>query len=363
MEKVLGQMSKHPRVLGTLIGAEWRALRAGRRSFAPLPDGAPLGESEVIACRPALYNSEQLARVIKCGFGASLAGEKEKLDATSFRSAPARRIRLGEAIIVGAQILSGPSRYYFGESRIYPALRGRLHEFGAAQLANTAQGLKYFGHWLRDDCVMRDLMAGGGPILSMKRPDWPDATAYQRLFGQAWNEVSLAHVSDLTVWRELGFSRDKARRIRGLRTRLRCGIVARQPGRIVYIARGPGGVARTMANEEALLEALTAADVAIVRPEGDTDALLEQLCDAALIISIEGSQLTHAVFALAEGGSVLVIQPPDRFYNPHHEWARLMGMGYGIVVGTPQDQGFTVDPGEVLSMIDRLLQARPSAPA
>ena len=355
-------MSKHPRVLGALIGAEWRALRAGRRSFAPLPDGDPLGESEVIPCLPALYEPAQLERVTKCGFGASLAGEKEKLDATSFRSTPARRIRLGEAIIVGAQILQGPSRYYFGESRLYPALRGKLHEFGTAQLANTAQGLKYFGHWLRDDCVMRDLMTGGGPILSMKRPDWPDAMAYQRLFGQNWDEVSLAHVSDLTVWRELGFSRDKARRIRDLRERLRRQIVARQPGRIVYIARGPGGAARTMENEGVLLEALAAAGIAIVRPEGDTDALLEQLCDAALIISIEGSQLTHAVFALAEGGRILVIQPPDRFYNPHHEWARLMGMGYGIVVGTPRDQGFTVDPGEVLAMIDRLLASSASAP-
>ncbi|MFV0332776.1 MAG: glycosyltransferase 61 family protein [Tropicimonas sp.] len=351
-------MMGRQRVLAQVLGAEWRALRAGGRQFDSLPAGEPVGLEEEIACRPALYEEAQLGRVQCCGFGMSLAGEKAKLDATSFRSVPARRIALGEAVIAGAQVFSGPSRFFFAQGGIYPALRGRLREFGAAQLANTAQGMRYFGHWLRDDCVMRDLMAEGGAVLSMVRPHWPDAVAYERLFGQGWDEVSLAYVSDLTVWRELGFSRDKARRIRDLRARLRQGVVGHGAGRVVYIARGPGGAPRTMENEDALLAALDAAGVMILRPEGNAEALLNELLDASLVISIEGSQLTHAVFSLAEGGGVLTIQPPDRFYNPHHEWTRLMGMRYGIVVGQPGEGGFTVDAGEVLAMIDRLMAAR-----
>jgi hypothetical protein len=73
-----------------------------------------------------------------------------------------------------------------------------------------------------------------------------------------------------------------------------------------------------------------------------------------MIITIEGSQAAHGVYMLQTGGSLMILQPPDRFYNPHHQWARLIGMAYGTVVGTPDGVSFHMDPGEVLDMAERL---------
>lgn len=167
--------------------------------------------------------------------------------------------------------------------------------------------------------------------------------------------ADFARVSDLTVYREPGFNRDKARRIHALRARLR----AAHPedhtgGHIVYLSRGQTGSPRNMSNGESFERAMEAAGIRVVAPGSDPETLLEALLDARMIITIEGSQAAHGVYMLGKGGSMLILQSPDRFYNPHHEWARLIGMGYGTVVGTPDDVSFHIDPVEVLHMADRL---------
>ncbi len=82
--------------------------------------------------------------------------------------------------------------------------------------------------------------------------------------------------------------------------------------------------------------------------------LLAALLDARMTITIEGSQAAHGVYMLGDGGAMLILQSPDRFYNPHHEWARLIGMGYGTIIGTPDEVSFHMNPSEVLAMADRL---------
>jgi hypothetical protein len=112
-----------------------------------------------------------------------------------------------------------------------------------------------------------------------------------------------------------------------------------------------------MSNQDEVEQAFTAAGIRIVEPGTDGEALVQNLLDAAVIVTIEGSQASHGVYTLAEGGALLILQPPERFYNPHHEWARLLGMRYGITVGQKDGPGFRIHPGEALRMIDRLMAA------
>jgi hypothetical protein len=88
--------------------------------------------------------------------------------------------------------------------------------------------------------------------------------------------------------------------------------------------------------------------------------MVADLLDARVIITVEGSQAAHGVFTLAENGSLLILQPPRRFYNPHIEWTRLLGMRYGIVIGKDVDDGagFLIDPDEVLRMVDQMIDDR-----
>lgn len=313
---------------------------------------------ETVPCKPGIYDPDTLERVVGCGFATSMETQRNKLDATEFVERPISVARLPEATVFGGEIFSsGRSHFMVKRPRPWHAL-SRIEEIQTpVTLANSEQGLKYFGHWLRDDCAMYPALADefGGTVLSMQRPSWSDATIYEHAFGQIWDDRAAFWTPELTLVRELGFNLRKQARIRELRTCLRKAHKPLDPGSIIYLARGPSSASRDVANDEELRQALSAHGVKIMVPEGDGKALVETLLDARMIITVEGSQATHGTYTLAEKGALLVLQPPARFYNPHLEWVRLLDMDYGIVIGRAEGDGFHIDPNEVLTMVDKLL--------
>jgi hypothetical protein len=76
--------------------------------------------------------------------------------------------------------------------------------------------------------------------------------------------------------------------------------------------------------------------------------------DARVIIGVEGSHLSHALYPVAASGALLVLQPPDRFAMPYKEAADALGPRFGFVVGPPAEAGFSVDLDEIRLMLDRL---------
>ena len=45
-------------------------------------------------------------------------------------------------------------------------------------------------------------------------------------------------------------------------------------------------------------------------------------------------------------------KPPNRFFNSHMDWARALGMRYGVVVGERRESGFHVPVADLLRTID-----------
>lgn len=346
------------RSLATLAGRSAVRFLCRQKGFQPLPEPELVGSTDTVGCLPALYVPEQLDRVVSCGFERTLKSEVEKLRASCFVESPIEKYELGESLIIGGQVVTKTARHFFGRSSAYEYIGKPILRLDQANLANTLQGTKYFGHWLRDDCAMFEyLRETPPPLISMRRGNWPDGIVYEKLFSQTWQETSFASIGALTVFRELGFSRSKAERLQILRRRIRQTLPSGTSGDIVFIARGASGASRAISNADALMQALEAAGVRILEPETGTEDLLRALLDAELVISVEGSQAGHALYGLKERGALLILQPPSRFYNPHHEWARLLGMGYGIVVGEQEKDGFQIRANEVLAMVDRLLIA------
>jgi capsular polysaccharide biosynthesis protein len=125
--------------------------------------------------------------------------------------------------------------------------------------------------------------------------------------------------------------------------------------KIVYLMRGGQGKQRSVSNEGELVNALIKESITAIRAETLSVAeLIHQLAGARIIISVEGSQLSHALFNLQDRGAVLVLQPPDRFFNSHFDWARALGMHYGLVVGIDDENGFRIPVGDVLRTLDLL---------
>lgn len=220
-------------------------------------------------------------------------------------------------------------------------------------LRSSLIGCYYFGEWLWQDSATHLLAEADGRVVSMPTPSWAHKADYLSVFGQNYSEIESAHIKRLTLFDDIAQNSHKANRLRALRARV-AGIQKRKRTRkIVYLMRGEAGKSRRLVNEEEVLRGLESRGVVIVEPEKlGVAELIEQLFDSEMIIGVEGSQLCHAIFTLRDGGGVIAIQPPDRFFNSHMDWSRALDMRYGIVVGQQREAGFYLSAEELLRTIE-----------
>lgn len=323
--------------------------------FSIIPQGQERGWIEG---RPAHFVPDHLDRVTGFGFGSTMERELGVLRGRRLPNVPIARYRVGPALVAGGQVFAGGRRFHLSSRRLAAADVAAAEDIpGPVTLVSTAQGLKYFGHWLRDDCAAYEALRDeDARLLSLPRPGWPDARLYETAFEQDWQERAVFRTPDLTLARDIGFSPDKRSRIEALRDRLRRNRSAAHPAEVVYLERGPGGARREISNRDALVARLEREGARVVAAEGGD--VVRSLLDARLVITVEGSQAAHAVYTLAPGGALLVLQPPQRFYNPHADWCQLLGMRYGIVVGEADGpETFRIRPDEVVAMARRLVDA------
>ncbi len=351
--------------LGRILKSELlRKLQRRHSDVWPTPE--PLEQAESYEVLPALYEKEQFDRVVRVGFDRSLESEQEKLDARVAFSTPPEVTVFRDVICCGRRLFGRSGNHFLANGNpIRQAFMSQRSGYDHVVVTNSTLGLKYFGHWLGDDCAARELpLPSSGVLKSFARPNWSDAAFYEDAFGQVWDEEPVFYADKLSVFTDIGFGMSKKRRLEDLRARMRKKYpIAENEGGIAYVQRGSRGEKRSMANEDELMTRLSAAGITIVTGESGGETIARAMMDCKIIIGVEGSQINHATYNLHENGALLVLQPPHRFYNPHHEWARLMGMRYGTVVGQPRTQDYIVDPDEVLAMVDRLQRAidRPDA--
>ena len=146
---------------------------------------------------------------------------------------------------------------------------------------------------------------------------------------------------------------NKARRYRILREKIRRRFKPVRPGGIVYLKRGRTGEPRDPRNEDAIMDILSRHGASVLRMEKTPpETTIRHLLDAEVVIGVEGSHLAHAVYTLRQGGGVIALHSPARFYNAHKDWADALGMRYGFVIGDENDGGYTVNPSDLLRTID-----------
>lgn len=276
---------------------------------------------------------------------------------TTWMERPLSIYRLGPAVVLGGTIITNQARHWIcgNKASFFDVLRGIEHK-PEIVLANTTQGLGFFGHWLGDDCASFQAFQDHPELRSMRRPGWSDMAFYEQAFQQNWNEHEVMHTDNLILLRGLGFGNRKTERYRTLRRLLRERVPDRPAsGRIVFIRRGASAKKREITNWDELSRRLEDHGIDILTPEGDTEAFVRSILDASLIITVEGSQACHAIYAVRDGGGLLVLQPPFQFYTAAQEWMRSLDLHCGMVIGHLDDDGFSVDPDEVLRMAERLL--------
>jgi hypothetical protein len=313
-----------------------------------------LHPGETVAGPPAIVLPGQFDRIRAGAFGGDVAKEVAQLQGAPRTIGPTLRYVLDNVLVDQGVIYGQGRRKFFNPAAHCDPTKRAWIEYDEAALRSSFVGCHFFGHWLRDDCATHLLAEQSGTVMSMPTPPWPDRASYLALFGQAYRELDRAFVRRLVLFDDISQNAHKVQRLRTLRVRVAKAVTSSPTeGDTVYLMRGAGGKPRTLINEAEVVEALTRHGVRIVRAEAFTATeLIPQLRDARIIISVEGSQLSHALFTLRDAGGVLAIQPPERFFNSHMDWARPLNMRYGIVVGEARPSGFYLPIDDLLRTID-----------
>jgi hypothetical protein len=80
-----------------------------------------------------------------------------------------------------------------------------------------------------------------------------------------------------------------------------------------------------------------------------------------VVLGVEGSQLLHGVFGMADGGAIVTLQPPDRFITAIKVYCDALGLRYALVVGEGSPAGFRIDVDRVARTVDLALRGRAAA--
>jgi hypothetical protein len=162
-----------------------------------------------------------------------------------------------------------------------------------------------------------------------------------------------AFFRELVIFDDLCQNRHKHRRFREMGEKLLSHVtVCSHPG--VFILRGGTGELRLLRNEMELAERLRdrRGFRILNAATSDVSTIVATCAGARTVIGVEGSQLIHGVNVLPPGGSLLVLQPPNRFICFFKYLTDRDQQNFGFVVGTPEGNGFRIDPDEVERTLD-----------
>lgn len=341
----------------------YASLLVGRRPTRPITEAADrswqISPAEYSEAPGAFFLPGQLERVSGSAF----------MDGDVGRAMRRRRVVHAATkgfLLKGAWLLDG--RIYASGADLWLTPRARLappcrvdREITRGALFCTAMGNRYFGQWLMDDCATYPLAADEGLPITTDQAPGLHTLGYEDRLGMRPERLRNAYFRELVVFEDFGQNGHKRGRFSALRDRIAPGDGASpHPG--VFILRGRSGERRLLRDELEVAERLRdRRGFRIVDPEAmDVPGIIAACAGSACVVGVEGSNLMHGVMALGAGGSILTLQPPNRFVSSYKDLADRDGIAFGFVVGRPDGDGFRIDADEAERTLDLMAAGIPA---
>lgn len=307
---------------------------------------------------PAVYPPGALDRVRGLSPWRDWETERNLIEGGPGLDGATRAYVIHEAVLAGAQLYCGSGRMrvgHGGQHLLDPDLPPR-QRITDAHMASSWTGADFFGNFLLDSFPLEMIPPPGAVSLGARSKHYAHASGYRTLLDLPEPErPGHAVIGRLTFYSDHPQNSFKEARYRALRDRLRQYLGTSRAPAGVFLRRGSDGERRALVNEAALIDLLTLRGFDIVDPDRmDAEEVARRMLDAPVVIGVEGSHLSHAIYTMADAGALLVIQPPDRFAMPYKEFTDRMGMTFGFVVGQPAEGGFAVDLADIDLVLDRI---------
>lgn len=243
----------------------------------------------------------------------------------------------------------GPNRWWL------PA--GRKRELrNSATLANGWSGTHFFGTLMLDDFPLGLIEEDPANQILLASRGYEHESGYRKLHRLPTPPVlTLARIQKLLLFTDFAQNSFKARRYDVLRERLRQTVVRDDSVPGIYIRRGQAGERRVLTNERDIEEFLASLGYVVIDPDQmSSQEIARSSLNTPVVVGVEGSQLSHAIYSAAEGATFLVLQPPDRFAMAYKEYTDRMEMRFAFLVGLPEGTGFSVPVDDIKRILEKL---------
>lgn len=338
--------------------ARLNAVFASLSSRLSLDDGVSvevLQPEEVVDVRPVAMLAGQAERATGTNRHSKLQDHLDAVVARQLHHAPVLRKRARNVLIGPHGMASAHMKIQYDRRLWLGALAGHVAHVPKVRYCQDYVSWRYFGHWLTD-AMPSSLIDGAesGELWMPYRPEWHHCEEYRKIFGLSLLEPRYIWAEEVVFYQDFGQGSHKRQRYAQLREALHTRFGGRSKAELVYLRRGNTGAARTVRDEDRLVETITGKGWLVLDiASASVGQLQEALCGARIVVSVEGSHLDHAHLSLRTGGAMIVLNPHDSFNSRNMMICPTNGIRAGcVVLNGAEGGGYELDWDEVERTID-----------
>ena len=337
-------------------------LRAVKQRFIDLyslaTETITLCPEETIDIPKAIYLDGALDKITGISIWRNWQQENELIYGGKIVAPPTLGYRINNIDVAGAFLYkdAAKSRAGYGPEKIFMEGHCEKQTIKKANLVTSYAGSLFFGPLLVDDFLLELNAQNHDENIRLVTRPYPQEMAYRNMLGLDKSAlIQYAHLNQITLYSQPAINSLRTSQYRQLRQRMWDQLTEgdKEPKFGVYLKRGNTGEQRILCNEEEVEQKLIKLGFDIVEPSNlSVDEIARKTCNAKIVVSVEGSHKSHAIFSMADDGAFVVLQPPDRFSMVYKEFADCMGMKFSILIGDKVHGGFTVDTDDLQRIIE-----------
>ena len=301
----------------------------------------------------AIYLNNQLGKVVSVATNHALEHARITGNWQEFR--PTTTYLLKSPVLANGFVYKNAMKMPLIKTQESMVLSGDYERLDEAVLTSSYVSNLYFCHFIQDELPLILLGQKLGEPITVARKAYDHEPAYRDFFDLHTRQVNSAKCKKLVVIDDIAWNDDKADRYETLRTRLKNLIPSSKPLG-AFFRRGRSGDLRLLENESEVENFLEQQGFVILDPQqSSAREMMEKSMGAEIIAGVEGSQLAPGLLAVKDRGTVLTLQPPNRFNNIYKVVTDSLEMAYSFVVGSPTQQGFSIDIDELARTLELVL--------
>jgi hypothetical protein len=345
-------------------GRVWQKIRGYREIEDTAERSIVVSPEETWSLPEAIYLPGQLDRITGTHqMAASLTDEINQTLSPRLENIASKAFLVRNAVIAHDRVTTWSS---FKDLSL-KAAKSRpfrvLEKVEAGALCSTWQGNDFFAHFLVDDLASHTLASQfANPFFAgHDEPRTAHCHDYMSRLDIDYAHKRNVHVRDLWLFRDFSLGADKRGRLRNMAERIKTALPVAHPSPGAFVRRGTTGQIRVLENAAEIEEWCVAQGFAIIDPEKQSvSEICEALNGVPLVIGVEGSQLVHALFTMSSGGTLICVQPADRFNAIFRHLCAVFDLNWSFVVAKGSTVGFYLDLDELRATLE-LIQSRTTA--